>query len=410
MNCHRKNVPLIPDYGPDANLVLFGSFWFERDHTGVMVRMLLVGAGLIATSVHLPAIARCPNAELVGLVDLSELRAKRIAETHGVPAFTSMKEAIGQVHPDAVVLCVPGEQALLAREALSAGLHVLAEKPLAFSASQAEELARLAAEVERVLWVGYMKMADPAIAFAKEAMNSIGRLQMVEIEVIHPDDERQVGHIHLPPANDAPVDQVTALLEANEYAISQAVGPDNENFRRLYADVILGSVVHQFSVLRALGFQAPADFTFAEAWPWPTQGTPPNLVAYSDIGAPGNAVTSFLLKWIWAHDAPSYRETVRIFGTGGDVLIHLAIPYLLDATSSVTVSRFVNSRVETITQQMQPEGSYMHQLRDFISAVESNGFILSDALGAARDAMTAQALTRSVALRHAVTLGGEAAS
>lgn len=375
-----------------------------------MVRILVVGAGLIATSVHLPAITRCPDADLVGVVDLSDLRAKNIAQAHGVPAFTSMVEAIEQVQPDAVVLCVPGEQAALAREALTAGVHVLAEKPLAFSAQEARSLARLAADVQRVLWVGYMKMADPAIAFAREAMNSIGQLQMVEIEVIHPQDERQVGHIHLPPANDAPVDRVNALLEANENAITQAVGADHEGFRRLYADVILGSVVHQFSVLRALGFQAPSDFTFAEAWPWPTQGTPPNLVAYSDISGLDNVGSRFLLTWMWANDAPSYRETVRVFGSGGDVVIRFAVPYLLEATSSVTVSRFVDSRVETLTQDMQPEGAYMHQLRAFIEAIESKGLTLSDAHGAANDAVAAQALTRSVALHHAVTLGGEATS
>ena len=79
---------------------------------------------------------------------------------------------------DAVIVAVPDRLHLhLATQALRAGKHVLVEKPLAGQVSEAEELARLAAETGLKLQVGAMKRYDPGVQFAAGAVRGkIGRV------------------------------------------------------------------------------------------------------------------------------------------------------------------------------------------------------------------------------------------
>lgn len=362
-----------------------------------MVRVVVVGAGQIANSIHLPVVSQNPDCELAGVVDLSAQRAEAVARQFDTSAFTSLGDAIAGSAPDAVILCVPGEQAELTQQALEAGVHVLAEKPLAYQAGEAERLAELSERVNRVLWVGYMKMADPALSIAKTESQKLGSIRLIEIDVLHPADERQVGHIFVPAADDVSPEQLQPLLAQNSSAAAIAVGPDLAAFQSLYSDVLLGSVVHQFSVLRALGAVAPEDFAFADAWPWPSLETPPCITAWAEIDLPNESNARFGLKWMWVNDAPEYQESVRIVGTAGHIEVRLAVPYQLNAVSSVKVSRLDPSGEHVETEWQTNQGSYEAQLEMFLDAVRNSGSVLSDGRGAANDARAAWALMKAVA-------------
>lgn len=109
-----------------------------------MKKAAVIGLGTIAP-IHLDAIARNPEIELVGVCDIDE--ATRQNAPAGVPFFTDYKEMIASVRPDCVHLCLPHDLHYpVAKDAVELGCHVFTEKPLAISPEQALEFARLEAD------------------------------------------------------------------------------------------------------------------------------------------------------------------------------------------------------------------------------------------------------------------------
>ena len=81
-----------------------------------------------------------------------------------------------------VVIATPAEtHYTLAREALLAGKHVYAEKPLVLREEEAEELIALAAERKRVLMVGHLLQYHPCFVRLKElaATGELGRINYI---------------------------------------------------------------------------------------------------------------------------------------------------------------------------------------------------------------------------------------
>ena len=375
-----------------------------------MPDVVVVGAGTIAQSVHLPAIQRLNDLfSLVGVVDASPIRAASVAAHHGTSAFTSMANAIAATQPDAVLICTPGDHADLTEEALHAGVHVLAEKPLALTQQQASSLGTLATQRGLVLQVGYMKMYDPALAFARTHLDQLGRILTVDVRVVHPRDERQSRHLHIGPAGGEDPALLTRAVESEEHSLLGALGTAPSEYRRWYADVLMGSVIHEFSVLRALGFAPPREYTHVDAWPWPSPGEPPSLVANALLPlVPDVEGARLTMTWAWAPDAPEYQELVRIDGTAGHILINVAPPYQLEAQSDVEVSTALGEWSQVVSRRLTPESAFVHQLEAFAAAIAGEASVASDAEGAAADIRSAQALVRRLAATHGDTISGEA--
>ncbi len=125
------------------------------------VRLAVVGAGRWGR-LHARKIAEMPSAELAAVVDRDLGRARALAEAHGVPALASVARLADggagrrAVHGAVVAVDLP-QLAPVTAAALDAGLHVLAEKPLALHGAAARELVELAARRRRLLAVGFVE-------------------------------------------------------------------------------------------------------------------------------------------------------------------------------------------------------------------------------------------------------------
>jgi len=98
--------------------------------------------------VHVPALQRIDGVEVVALAGSDRDRARETAATVGVPCGCGSVDELLERELDAVTIAVPPDrQARVAAAVLAAGLPVLAEKPLAASVGDAEELVRLAGPV-----------------------------------------------------------------------------------------------------------------------------------------------------------------------------------------------------------------------------------------------------------------------
>jgi predicted dehydrogenase len=119
-------------------------------------RVAYIGAGSIVQRGHIPAFARVKNTEAVAVCDVYEARAKAVAEEAGIArAYADYEQMLAEVQPDIVVVAAPNVFHMpMTCAALEAGAHVLCEKPLALSYTDAKSMFELAARLGRTLTVG----------------------------------------------------------------------------------------------------------------------------------------------------------------------------------------------------------------------------------------------------------------
>jgi hypothetical protein len=107
------------------------------------IRVAIVGCGAVARQFHVPCAARVDGLRITAFVDPVAARAQLLASYHGtlVPesaealVTTTIDEVVDFI--DAAIVAVPhSEHAQMAARLLTAGRHVLVEKPLALSVAE----------------------------------------------------------------------------------------------------------------------------------------------------------------------------------------------------------------------------------------------------------------------------------
>lgn len=125
------------------------------------LRCAVVGVGHLGRW-HAEKYARLPDSQLVAVVDPDAVTADRIAAEHSAQSLRRHEDLIGLV--DAVSIAAPTSLHFpIARDLLSAGIHVLVEKPITVTVTEAEELNRIAGEHQRILQVGHLERFNPAL-------------------------------------------------------------------------------------------------------------------------------------------------------------------------------------------------------------------------------------------------------
>ncbi len=371
------------------------------------VRIAVIGAGTIAQAVHLPAIRRLHQSFDVRVVcDASAGRARAIAGQCGpdVRAVSAPVEAIGASDVEAVLVATPGSHAALTRLALAAGRHVLAEKPFSLTAREATEAAQLARRAGLILQVGYMKMFDPMVERAAQELASLSDPRLVRVTVLHPEDRHQIGHLRIRPYTDADPAALEAAEAEETAGVREALGDVPSTLAHLYRSVLLGSVVHQVSLLRALGLTPPAVFDHAERWPAAGGSEPSCLLATASI-APA---CRLLLSWNWLPVHPEYVEEVAVFAPDSRLHLDVAAPYLLEARSRLRIARASGELRTGADLSDGHDSGFVRQLAAFATSVRGGKPPRSDADGAAADVACLQALLLCLARGEGVPVGGEA--
>jgi predicted dehydrogenase len=119
------------------------------------IRLGIIGCGAITRLEHLPAALTLPGIDLIALIDSDVKRAQALARSRSLDCkiAADYRPLLGEV--DAIINALPNSlHAPVTLDALGAGVHVLCEKPLAITASDAEACARMADQQGVVLAVG----------------------------------------------------------------------------------------------------------------------------------------------------------------------------------------------------------------------------------------------------------------
>ena len=110
------------------------------------VKVAVIGAGWWGTNAHIPAFKKHPQAELVAVQTRSMDKARKIADDFGIPhACTTVEEVLAIDGLEAVAISTtPNVHYEQTKAALLAGKHVVLEKPMTITVSQAQELVDIA--------------------------------------------------------------------------------------------------------------------------------------------------------------------------------------------------------------------------------------------------------------------------
>ena len=160
----------------------------------------LIGAGLFARATLLPAMKRVKGLRFKGVATATGLNARHIADRfHFEYCATDYHELLADPEIDMVfVLTRHGSHASLVAEALKAGKHVFAEKPLALNLEQLNQVMSALEASSRdssprpVLTVGFNRRFSPSARWLKKGFAGVGEPLAVHCTInagpLPPDD------------------------------------------------------------------------------------------------------------------------------------------------------------------------------------------------------------------------------
>lgn len=324
-----------------------------------ILRVGVVGAGLIA-GCHVRAYGRIPDVEVVAVADPQRAKAEHLAASAGAMACSGLDEVL-DLEADVISVCTPPRShAELTVRALGAGRHVLCEKPVALSLTDAARIQRAADASDRVLMIAHVSRYEPDHRAARDLVYSgeIGQVAMMAHSM---------------------TTSMPGWSEGGWLARPEESGGP-----------LLDLAVHSFDYL-AWVIQSPAIRVHAVAADSPAG---PGTYAVATVryanGALGQVEAS------WAHPvARGFKAVVEIAGTNGRV------SWSYDGINGGAIYR---ADGETTWLDPLGERGYTREIAAFVEAVRSGGpspVPVADGVAATR---TALAALESVRTRAAVDL------
>jgi predicted dehydrogenase len=159
-------------------------------HKPAKLRIGILGAARIAPVALIRPAKSNSDVAVTAVAARDHARAKAFAAKHGIPrVLASYHELIADPDVDAIYNPLPnGLHGRWTRAALSAGKHVLCEKPFTANATEAANVAELAAQSDHVVMEAFHYRYHPLALRIEEivASGELGKLQRVEANMCFP--------------------------------------------------------------------------------------------------------------------------------------------------------------------------------------------------------------------------------
>lgn len=305
------------------------------------IRLLQVGLGPHGRNWARQVLPQVPEVEVVAYVDKDPYALDALQAEAGVPpsrCFESLKEAIGQTQPEAVLntTALPAHVATT-RLALEAGLHVMVEKPFAPSVIDAESLVAEARVRDRILMVSqnYRFFPAPRAIAAMVHESDLGRLYEVSID----------------------------------FRRFSTAGPNGRGRHHLEEQPLLVDMsIHHFDLLRLILSREPQRI-YCEAWnpDWTSFSGP--SVAVASIVFEGGVVVSYRGSWISAAPVTPWAGEWRMEFENGEVVWTSAADSDPSQDRVVVRPRGGEERMISLPVATRPGG--FGTLTEFVSAIRS---------------------------------------
>ena len=249
------------------------------------------------------------------------------------------------------------------------------------------------------LMIGYMKTFDPAVLEARKAIKS--RPRTVDVLVLHPSGDSQLvtsdESLNMPkPSNEL----IEIFTKSRKAVQEEALGKDGAaSFGNLYSEMVLGSVIHEFSVLRALDIHI-SEIDYVDRWP---AGSASDSIIIFGRTEDGVRVT---IRWFYLDQYPMYQEEIRWVNGEEGHHITFPSPYILRVpTQLVSTYRkgidHQTNRFESYKPSFESELEAFHQL---VKTGKQYSDPIADGL---EDLILAQKIAKKIAESENTALGGE---
>ena len=142
------------------------------------LRAAVIGVGSMGRN-HARVYSELAEAELVGVADVNLLAAERIVQRYGGSAWDNYQQMLSRLEPDLVTVAVPTvEHCTVALEVIERGIHLLVEKPLAYTVDEGRSIIAAAADKGIQLMVGHVERFNPAVIALKSRLadGDLGRI------------------------------------------------------------------------------------------------------------------------------------------------------------------------------------------------------------------------------------------
>ncbi len=299
------------------------------------IRVGVIGCGLIGQMMHLPHLKELHELfEVVALCDVSPGTLKYVGDYYGVEKrFTDHRDLLREPIDAAFVLSADSHGQVVV-DALNAGKHVCTEKPMCFTMREADEIIAAHKRAGTVCMVAYMKRYDPGVRYAQSLIQRMPDLQAIHITVLHPSEEMQTGHHDIRRFMDVPAAVREKLRADQDALIREAVGDFTPLERRLFANNLLSTLVHDINVLRGLSGD-PDAVLFTDMWNG-GEGNVTVLRYASGVRA--------IISLQYLPDLAHYEETVAYYGKSDRVRIVFPSPFFRNMPTPVVVEGMENGK------------------------------------------------------------------
>jgi predicted dehydrogenase len=326
------------------------------------LRIVIVGAGRITQSVHLPLLLSERDLfEVVGIADPSNSARTAVADRFrdSVRVFESIDDLFN-VSADACLCATPVPMhAPVVVAALGQGMHVLCEKPAAYTPQDHDSMIRSREATDRVVQIGYMKRYELAYRALCERVRS-AEIIAIRSAVVDPHAEPFLEH-PLAPQDAAVTDEVQAL---ERLQLSETTGSSGAYGFRAYRHGYLGSLIHQVNLMHGLlearGESVPATVIAGDYW---AKGSAVALTC--EVAQTARAsLTHIALRGV-----ADYRETLEVLCADRTFEVSFSSPYLPRRPAQLIERRTTDGRGLSVTTLRPPATSaFRRQLIDFHNA------------------------------------------
>jgi predicted dehydrogenase len=328
------------------------------------LRIGVLGAASIAPAALLRPARRVPGVSVESVATRDPHRAQTFARRHALPRFHPSYDALlDDSDIDAVYIALPNSLHLpWTLRALSAGKHVLCEKPLACNADEALQVAEAAERSGRVAAEAMAYLHHPLAARLVELTAQLGRLQHIEV------------------FNCVPIFRRSDIRY--QYDLGGGAAMDLAGYAISLVRLLAGALPE------ATGVEVRLARSRVDRW------------IAADLRLPSGATAKVTCS-LWSTDF--LRSDAKVRGEAGWMkVLNPFAPHLFHrVTSQIGGGRRIRERVR------KGGSTYVRQLQAFLRAVREGGPVLTPARDAAQTLQVIDQMYRLAGLpvRHSMATG-----
>jgi predicted dehydrogenase len=355
-------------------------------------RVGVIGCGLIAQTMHLPVLRELPEARIEALCDISPGTVSAVADRLGVAKrYTDYGKLLADEDVDAVAVLTYDHYDVVAA-AISAGKHVLIEKPLAFTVDEGRALVDLAERHDVTAMVGYMKLYDPGLEFATERIRAGGAARSIHVHDFGGRREALARHdievLRVPDLSADAAERARKFSSVVEARVAEALGESHAGYAHLFVHVLMLGC-HDMAVLRrAVG--------------------PPGRVLHAQaVGArrvlavleyPEEAPCVFEVGVSQLHDW--WDEYLAVYADSQEVRVEFANPFYPYLPTTVRIKDHVEGKPSERSVRLSHDYGFRRQWLHFFDCIESRATPRTPLADALQDIQLAVDMVRAMPPRQ----------